>query len=170
VGRTASGYTALRQAQLAAGAEVIKKKGRPVGWRKALHMKNPGPSKALKVEPPTQPVKHAIFSCKWKDCVAKLHNLETLRKHVHKIHGTPLSNGLLECQWEGCGKSIRSLDKTKGAVVDKHQYFSFAGQEAWVNHVEQSHIGPVSWSLGDGPVGGFSGKKIAMLTRIVEPY
>jgi hypothetical protein len=168
VSGTPSGYTALRQAQIAAGADVVIKKGRPVGWRKALHMKNPGPSKPHKAEPPSQAIKHAIFNCKWKDCFAKLHNLETLRKHVHRIHGTPQPSGLLECQWEGCGKSIRSLDKTKGAVVDKHQYLNFAQQEAWVNHVEQSHIGPVSWSLGDGPMGGFSGKNIAMLTRFLE--
>ena len=150
-----TGYTAFKQTLgQNTNGETAKKRGRPVGWRKHLHMKTPTPgrsaddgsSKTPKLQDeesvtPSQPMKHIVFECKWKDCFARLHNLETLRKHVHKIHGIRGPSGRLECYWEGCGK------------------FSFAERLLWLNHVEQSHLGPVSWSLGDGPPAGFSGKE-----------
>jgi len=154
-----SGYAAFRAAQALSGEP--KKRGRPVGWRKDLHMKLQPASKASSStrnggttdypESLPLPANHPVFTCKWSGCTAKLHNLDTLRKHVQKMHAS------LECRWEGCGRFVKMLDNNSGKIESKHQPLRFGDADTWLHHVEQSHIGPVGWSQGDGPRGAFSG-------------
>ena len=101
--------------------------------------------------PPTPPF--VVFECQWKDCPAKLHNLEILRKHVFKVHGKPSADGKHACRWEDCGES-QTQENEDTIMVDKapepiHRKFDSA--DSWKVHVEGSHIGPLAWTLGDGP-------------------
>ena len=176
-----TGYTALRAAQaLSGGGEGVKKRGRPVGWRMAIHYKGDNPAAAngkikgkgkpgasapgvgagAAAEAPRPEVNHKTFSCKWRGCAAKLHNLDTLRRHVRKIHGLSKNDKTLECRWEGCGKKVSIMDPRTGSIGEKHQYLSFGDFGVWTNHIEQSHLGPIGWLRGDGPAAGFSGTNI----------
>jgi hypothetical protein len=169
VSSTASGYTALKAAQALAGI-TPPRRGRPVGWRKHIHQKSdhgtePANSSLrtrldVSPDPNLTPAPHSVFACKWAGCKAKLHNLDTLRKHMRKVHAAPVRTGsqLRECRWQGCGKVVSVRDPETGAIGQRSQFNSFGDVDAWSNHVEQSHIGPVSWLLGDGPPGGFLGE------------
>jgi hypothetical protein len=166
-----SGYSAIKAAAAVAGVSQPRR-GRPVGWRKHLHQKDPGsasvPHSALRSrldaspDPATIPVKHTVFACRWAGCKAQLHNLDTLRKHVRKVHAQTTTNKsgqpVLTCAWERCGKTVRIHDPKYGTIGTRTQLNSFGDEDSWSAHVEQSHIGPVSWSLGDGPVGGIEGE------------
>jgi hypothetical protein len=158
------GYAQLRE--IDAEGKPIKKKGRPVGWRKSLHQKGVGafaggsgimPTK--KGTPSTAPpeVKYAVYECKWEACNAKLHNLDTLKRHIHKIHGKPDAKGRFTCKWENCSKIIQVVDKETGGVTQIPQYHHFPNQGLLLEHVDKAHVGPVAWKLGDGPPGGLSG-------------
>ncbi|KAL4891526.1 hypothetical protein BDV59DRAFT_181953 [Aspergillus ambiguus] len=79
--------------------------------------------------PVTPPVKYSVFKCDWKNCVAELHNLETLKKHVGRTH-IPHT---LTCQWNGC----KMTEAMPAAEL--------------LRHVKNIHIEPIAWKLGDGP-------------------
>lgn len=164
----ATGYSAFKAAQSSNGEPVIKKRGRPVGWRKHLHLKG-GVEKGYtpsslrsrldaSPDPKYTFVKRIVFDCMWAGCPARLHNLDTLRKHVRKVHGQSDKSGVLECKWEGCGKAVTIRIPETGQLGTKIQHNSFGAVDAWSNHIEQSHIGPVSWAKGDGPRDGFMGE------------
>ncbi|KAG8673533.1 hypothetical protein FPOAC2_06979 [Fusarium poae] len=72
------------------------------------------------------------FLCEWMDCKAELHNLETLRRHVSKVHGDSI-----ECLWGKCGR----LEKPP----------EFEDDEGFEDHIEEAHLVPLSWHVGDGP-------------------
>lgn len=76
--------------------------------------------------------KFVSFICEWQGCVAELQNLETLRRHVHSVHGASEI-----CLWGKCarGRLPRSLPS----------------HEAFDSHMETVHLGPFSWHAGDGP-------------------
>ncbi|CAG7974387.1 unnamed protein product [Penicillium nalgiovense] len=76
-----------------------------------------------------QPVDYKIFPCKWEGCAAQLHNIESVRAHVIKVH-IPHS---LVCKWKDCG------NKTPMAAADMFQ------------HLATEHISKIAWELGDGP-------------------
>lgn len=163
------GYAALRQVQVDENGNPIKKKGRPVGWRKNLHQAgvgllaggsgdpNMGKKKAADVSAPPPPVTYAEYACKWDGCRARLHNLATLKKHVNKVHGKPDPKGCFTCKWEGCPKMIQVADKDTGEVREMPQYHHFPNQELMLEHVDKAHVGPIAWKLGDGPPDGLSG-------------
>ncbi|KAF2431078.1 hypothetical protein EJ08DRAFT_678642 [Tothia fuscella] len=148
----------------------VKKKGRPVGWRKSLHQKGigalaggsgPGPSKSvrnnnIKGAPSKPDVKYAVYKCMWKDCQAELHNLDTLRKHLNKLHGKIDDKGRYTCKWDGCGKKVQTVDQQTGEVKTVLQYHYFPDFDLWKDHVEKIHVVPMAWKLGDGPPGGVS--------------
>jgi len=48
------------------------------------------------------------------------------------------------------------MNKATGKVEKRVREQSFDDVSAWTDHVEESHITPISWQLGDGPAGGFS--------------
>lgn len=69
----------------------------------------------------------AIFACEWQMCKAELHNLDTLRRHMHIVHGSAQTS----CQWSRCTEAFNT-------------------RQAWRKHVEQRHLVPLSWHVGDG--------------------
>jgi hypothetical protein len=101
---------------------------------------------------------YSVYKCHWKYCTAELHNLETLRKHVHKIHGKLAAHGGYDCLWADCGKEVTTIDERTGIQVEAHQYFDFPNDAEWREHLELKHFGPLAWTLGDGPASGLSGK------------
>ncbi|KAI2754046.1 hypothetical protein DTO006G1_8788 [Penicillium roqueforti] len=79
--------------------------------------------------PREQPVHYQIFPCKWEGCIAELHNLDSVRAHIVKVH-IPHS---LVCKWEDCD------NKTPMAAADMFR------------HLSSEHISKMAWALGDGP-------------------
>lgn len=158
------GYSAFRR--FAEDGTEIKKKGRPFGWKKSIHSREAQglPSKGVASLPsrkktatstPTagtakkedvvlQPV-YQVYKCRWNKCKTELHNLETLKKHIIKVHGLAREGDeRFECWWKGCGAEKRA----EGRVL------SFDGIEDWLAHVDEEHLAAVRWKLGDGPKAG----------------
>lgn len=164
-GTAVSGYAALRAQQAAQGVGEIKKRGRPVGWRKymmadpsASKSAGPRPAKGSVAKRPPSP-HFAIYKCEWKECSAELHNLATLRRHCQKIHGHKEGpTDQYHCHWKDCGKIITKSDPDTGRVTSSLTAHTFDMFGVWNEHVEQKHISPIAWRLGDGPKGGISGK------------
>lgn len=154
-----AGYSALH-----AAAGTDRKKGRPVGWRKWMQ-KTPSsvppkkPTVASTSTPEPQP-EYKIYKCGWQDCRAELHNLATLRKHIHRLHLKKAAHGGYDCLWAGCGKVKSVTDKATNRVTSKFEDRNFDDEGRWKEHVEKEHISPIAWELGDGPAGGVSGELI----------
>ncbi|TKA70484.1 hypothetical protein B0A49_06301 [Cryomyces minteri] len=188
-GSPAVGYAAFRQIiGYNSDGTPIKKKGRPVGWRKSIHgsaavtertgatptsnsprnakrptnastttpTKRSRGSRAKEAKKDPQPA-YLVFKCQWRDCRAELHNLETLREHVTKLHGKPAIHGGYDCFWDGCRQAIVSVgERGKGKAAMKHASVDFSTQSEWSSHMEKVHFSPLAWSLGDGPAAGVS--------------
>ena len=176
------GYAAFRSAftEYDEFGNPIKRKGRPVGWRKSVHSKaalaaagesgdgaTPKSSAAQRTSrnqavpsyaPPKQrrgrpakPVVEAkepevefnVYKCEWEDCGSELHNIDTLRKHVLKLHGKKTAEGDYECAWAGC--------------FHEDEVTAFDDMATWMEHMETAHVKPISRDLGDGPRSGLSG-------------
>ena len=190
------GYSAFRSATEHGpdGQHLPKKKGRPVGWRKAIHgspaaqsrpsanghtgrladrfvpsqpsslrnvriggnepifISSRSPSVANKVP------QYQSFKCRWQNCKAELHNLETLKKHVVKLHRKETLRGTLECLWGDCGREVASVDQVTNTTIERHTPFAFTEESRWREHLEIKHFSPILWELGDGPASGLSGK------------
>ena len=188
-GAAGVGYQAFRSAIEYGpdGKPLPKKKGRPVGWRKAIHGSpaaqsrpalngHTGPQKHQPPQPSSlrnEPVrinfrspsvanrlpKYQSYKCKWHNCKADLHNLETLQKHIYKVHRKATASNTLECLWDDCGKEVTNYDPMTNMSIERHQPHSFDIESNWRDHVQHAHISPLSWQLGDGPVAGLSGKE-----------
>ncbi|KAK8107819.1 uncharacterized protein PG998_009832 [Apiospora kogelbergensis] len=115
--------------------------------------------------------KYMPFGCEWHEenlkgqltrCPAELQNMDTLRKHVYRIH---CDTELLVCRWGKCGNGNLSkagvdeetiLEETE---AEHHQQLQeqeqrpeeFANEEALRAHVEKEHLEPYVWHMGDGP-------------------
>lgn len=74
------------------------------------------------------------FLCEWSDCRAELHNLDTLRKHLHQVHIRDRSHS---CQWGICSKQLDTNQTADAPVLRRH--------------IEEVHLAPFSWHVGDGP-------------------
>ena len=101
---------------------------------------------------PSSPVYH-VYACEWGSCCAELHNLETLRKHVFKLHAN--KTGEYACRWQGCEEedddAMESVEALKG-------------------HLEKAHFVPLAWRLGDGPrtEEGSDGESFASVREIAR--
>ncbi|KAF2739997.1 hypothetical protein EJ04DRAFT_508421 [Polyplosphaeria fusca] len=163
-----------------------KTRGRPVGWRKAIHGSPAAQaSSQTNQHRPSQPSnlrfvvteknkneavmvssrspsaaratpQYQSFKCKWQGCKADLHNLETLQKHVQKVHSKVTPEGVLGCLWGDCGRTVASVDSVTNFLVDRSESVSFANEGQWNEHLEIKHLNPISWELGDGPASGLS--------------
>jgi len=189
------GYSAFRSATEYGpdGQPLPKKRGRPVGWRKAIHgsvaaQSKPaangftGPNKhqpsqpsslrhvrtggeePIRIESRSPSVANGIpryqsYKCKWHGCLVELHNLETLKKHVFKVHRKETLRNTLECMWDDCGKEVTSFDPNTNMQLVKHTPYSFDLESNWKAHIHQTHFAPLSWELGDGPASGLSGNE-----------
>lgn len=107
---------------------------------------------------PKQSTRYQAFKCKWQGCKAELHNLDTLKKHVSKVHRKAISSsGFIECHWADCATKVTDQDVVTGMRFEHHKPKSFTTIAGWMQHLEQLHFSPLSWELGDGPASGVSG-------------
>ncbi|KAJ4422831.1 hypothetical protein N0V82_002487 [Gnomoniopsis sp. IMI 355080] len=81
------------------------------------------------------PPQYVPFLCEWKGCKAELQNMETLRRHVRKLHG--LEKDRLVCRWGVCGWQEQG----------QQQVFT---PEDFHEHMEERHLVPFVWHVGDG--------------------
>lgn len=161
-----SAYAALRRQNEQSGGE--KRRGRPVGWRKWMQKTPDGSSSAAnkparpsgltsaKKPPPSPPdPTFPEFKCEWDGCTRSLHNLDTLRRHVQKLHSSKEGNPpLFTCKWADCGQVETVRDGVR--TVSRRVHTRFAELDAWKQHIEDAHIRGVAWRLGDGPSAGLA--------------
>ncbi|PNY27852.1 Uncharacterized protein TCAP_02223 [Tolypocladium capitatum] len=82
------------------------------------------------------------FLCEWTGCKAELHNLDTLRRHVYAIHN---GGDKRACSWGKCGSMELAME--------------FQDAEQFISHVEEAHLVPFAWHVGDGPRNGEGGSR-----------
>lgn len=87
--------------------------------------------------------KYQVYRCRWKDCEGKLHNLETLRKHIRN-HLSEFDDDL-KCLWQDCGTT------NVGSSTGERQPLTFKSETAWERHMDGRHLDRYAWDLGDGP-------------------
>ncbi|KIW87479.1 uncharacterized protein Z519_11802 [Cladophialophora bantiana CBS 173.52] len=97
-----------------------------------------------------------VFKCRWKGCHGHLHNLDTLRNHVSKVH-RPTPEQLKEeggyiCWWKRCKYLV---DDGEGSLRPSQV---FDNSEEWLAHIAKQHLHEVAAKLGDGPT-----------TKIIDP-
>jgi hypothetical protein len=140
---------------------ILKKRGRPAKNPDAAGVsaspdrfpkKRGRPFKAPRPEPRLPEPKFIPFLCEWQDCPAELHNLETLRVHIFKVHRKKLPSGVLPCLWRKCGTIHGVIDTSQHPNVSEKS-FEFDATEHWQNHINKAHLVPLSWHMGDGPRG-----------------
>ncbi|KAH8706421.1 hypothetical protein BGZ61DRAFT_449890 [Ilyonectria robusta] len=132
-----SGHATKQQLATAAGsreARLVKQRPSLNGFpkRRGRPPKSPAPQPRdiyCKVNAP-----FVAFLCEWKGCKAELHNLDTLRRHVYVVHG---GNSKRVCSWGKCGRNETP--------------HSFDHHEGFKTHMEEEHLVPFAWHVGDGP-------------------
>ena len=105
---------------------------------------------AVQEDSGTQPLSpsYQVYNCRWENCPAELHNLHTLRKHVHKQHRERTGQGPpFACKWADCwdnNSDARSrpadLADEAGDAKGQRERLIFADAEAWNWHVEERHL------------------------------
>jgi hypothetical protein len=166
------GYASFAQTTVDENGNVVKRKGRPVGWRKSIHSREahgltpashskPTTNTANRLRQQSQPKSdrdslqephYQVYACGWDGCRAELHNLDTLKKHVIKLHGKPSADNGFECDWAYCNLAGTSTDhRGRQQKRDDQDPARFATIEQWVQHIDKAHLQPVAWKLGDGP-------------------
>ncbi|POS83348.1 hypothetical protein EPUL_004976, partial [Erysiphe pulchra] len=119
---------------------------------------NKDPASSENVSVP-DPIYHP-FKCEWEGCHAELMNMEILRKHVYAAHGKKLEDGERRCLWGKCGLAWKETcteefttasPNNNGLVIDSRK--SFLKRRDWKEHMEEIHLIPFSWHMGDGPCG-----------------
>lgn len=111
-------------------ASTTPRRGRP-----SIHNNSP------KKDPTPAKPSYSIFKCQWDNCPAKLHNLETLRKHVrkHKSGKTYEREGY-PCLWRNCYSDHASIphlpDVNEGGQKER---LRFQDEAKWDEHM-QGHV------------------------------
>lgn len=129
-GTTSSGATPGKQFKPSSSVGgAMKRRGRPP--------KQPSP-------PPrelyhSQSAPFLAFLCEWSGCKAELHNLETLRRHVRIVHLRHQGAARWSCCWGECAKMNEGGRK------------EFSSDKELENHLEERHLVPFEWHIGDGP-------------------
>ena len=100
---------------------------------------------------PIPKAKYNVYFCEWEGCPAELHNLETLRNHVLRVHNKKLPSGARLCLWGKCCQNHDAADNEEKSreQLDRAE---FRTKAEWEDHINQAHILPVAWQLGDGPM------------------
>ncbi|KAB5582464.1 hypothetical protein GE09DRAFT_268651 [Coniochaeta sp. 2T2.1] len=151
---------------------TVKRRGRPVGWRPGMgsyaalttdgtpappksSTKDKGPPKKRgrpAGRPGVKPTRaiweklnptYFPFICEWAGCPAELQNINTLRQHVRVIHGHEGEE--VGCRWGKCNAQVKTLqlETTNGRMFDSEKEF--------LRHMEERHLVPLVWHVGDGP-------------------
>lgn len=140
-----------------------RKPGRPPGAKNKFPsvagLKAQASDMKVKVNVPhrdsTPPAKEK-YKCKWKKCSTVLHNLDTLRKHIGRIHrptSTDATNEGYTCWWKKC-KYLKQDENTGDWMTTK----VFDHWEEWLKHIEKDHVTPIALKFGDGPATSHIGK------------
>lgn len=159
-----SSISMINQVNVASRPRVDTTPARPSGLRNivapsdgiAVVVPSPSPSKPYqenrrsggavpstkRSSQPSAPI-HRVYECRWKDCPAELHNLETLRKHVRR-HRDAFDEPPYPCLWEGC-RANRTTNAEEPEPLD------FQTDASWNKHMNGRHIEHYAWLLGDGP-------------------
>jgi hypothetical protein len=165
------GYASFAQTTVDENGNVVKRKGRPVGWRKSIHSReahgltphshSKPATTAGRLRQQSQPKSdrdslqephYQVYACGWDGCRAELHNLDTLKKHVIRLHGKPSADDDFECEWAYCNLAGTTTDhRGRQQKRDDQESARFATIEQWVQHIDKAHLQPVAWKLGDGP-------------------
>lgn len=112
---------------------------------------------------------YKVYLCEWKGCKAELHNLETLRKHVRKLHRMRPNVDGIPCLWSNCEKTRRIYDKQTGSKKEVHYPHTFSTSTLWDAHMDKKHLEPTAWALGDGPSVHPSGKSPSQPPSLPSP-
>ncbi|KAI1624061.1 hypothetical protein EDD37DRAFT_397031 [Exophiala viscosa] len=139
-----------------------KRRGRPPGAKnihpsvRELKATSNQPTQfSVSVPSPSSP-SLPLFRCRWKGCKAHLHNLDTLRQHITKVHrpseGERKDYGYI-CWWRKC----RYLKEDKDGLI--HPEKTFDDDSEWLEHIEEDHLYSVAMKLGDGPSTKHIGKQ-----------
>ncbi|GKT56986.1 C2H2 finger domain-containing protein [Colletotrichum tofieldiae] len=75
-----------------------------------------------------------VFICEWKGCKAELHNFATLQKHVLVVHA---KDDPFACRWAEC--------------AEQQPPRKFSTSVHLKSHLEDLHMLPIAWQVGDGP-------------------
>lgn len=136
----------------------VRKRGRPPGSKNKFPTVAGLREQAIRVNIPpreTTPTKDK-FRCKWRKCNTSLHNLDTLRKHIGRVH-RPNSDQIAKegytCWWKKCRFLAQD---NEGAWVTTQ---AFDHWEDWLKHIEKDHITPIAMKWGDGPATQHVGKQ-----------
>lgn len=84
-----------------------------------------------------EPPRYVPFLCEWAGCRAELQNIDTLRRHLGKVHG--VGAGALVCQWGHCARRGEEQDEVR-----------FGDYYEVLAHVDERHLVPFAWHVGDG--------------------
>ncbi|PWW79776.1 hypothetical protein C7212DRAFT_273393 [Tuber magnatum] len=102
-----------------------------------------------------EPSGFKIFECRWKHCRARLHNFETLRKHVFKAHKKLTAYNAYACLWASCHREppeeMRKRAEELGTTLPDKISHDFKIGEEWEVHMDEKHLAQVKEELGLGP-------------------
>ena len=136
-----------------------KRRGRPVGSKNKHHSltamrKMARPPPQVEIPRSSSPQGNPVYKCRWKGCRAELHNFDTLRKHVSRVH-TPTGEELADhgyvCWWKRCRYHVQNGDE----IINEH---TFDTADDWMEHINEDHLHKVAMKLGDGPNAAQIGK------------
>lgn len=111
-----------------------------------------------------EPPQYVPFMCEWKGCKAELQNMETLRRHVRKIHGWRVKHGL-QCRWGECDLQQQQQQQQQQEEEEeegKDGQTVFTTAEAFHEHMEEQHLVPFVWHVGDG----VQNQKLVLTSRL----
>lgn len=173
------GYAAFNQqnTQLDEFGKPIKRKGRPVGWRKSVHSKAAVAAAGGEVPPPSVVNKP---SSNYNYNGEKRRPGRPPKQIAQSVSVEPEANfNVFKCEWEGCTAELHNLDilrkhviKLHGKKTEENDYecfwkdcldqgedasFVFTEMTGWLEHIEKMHLKPMARLLGDGPRLGLSG-------------
>lgn len=145
---------------------IRRKPGRPPGSKNKFPsvagLKAQASDLKIKIDVPqrgTTPAVKDKYKCKWKKCSTVLHNLDTLRKHIGRVHrpnSTDSSSGYI-CWWKKC-KYLKQDEETGEWISTK----VFDHWEDWLKHIEKEHVTPIAVRWGDGPATSQIGKQTSV--------
>lgn len=81
---------------------------------------------------------YTMYRCRWENCPAELHNLETLKKHVRK-HRQAVDD-VYPCLWAECSDSSDPTSNDTQNKDGQHKRLKFKTDGEWVEHVESKHL------------------------------
>ena len=86
---------------------------------------------------PSSPT-YTMYPCRWENCPAELHNLETLKKHVKKHRRA--ADGVYPCLWADCSDSSNPVSNNMQGDDGQYKRLKFKTDAEWVTHVESNHL------------------------------